>query len=183
MCDHAQRRRLAGLGHLALRWVSVDPTSEELDDAVAGAVERAVAAHVGRPGALLPILHAIQHELGCVPAAVVKPVAHALNLSRAEVAGVISFYHDFRSEPAGRRLVKLCRAEACQAMGGEALAAHVKQRLGIDFHQSRDDGAVTLEPVYCLGNCACAPAITIDGRLYGRVDAARFDRLLAESEP
>ncbi len=144
-----------------------------------GAIERALAACAHLPGALLPILHAIQHELGWVPKEVVGPVADALNLSRAEVAGVISFYHDFRSAPPGRRVVKLCRAEACQAMGADALAAHVKAALGIDFHETRSDGAVTLEPVYCLGNCACAPACTIDGRMHGRLDAARFDRLLA----
>ncbi len=149
-------------------------------DVVDRAVERAVAAHADRPGALLPILHAIQLELGWVPREVVPPLAHALNLSRAEVTGVISFYHDFRSAPPGRTLVKLCRAEACQAMGGEALAAHAKARLGIDFHQTRPDAAFSLEPVYCLGNCACAPAITIDGRLHGRVDAAKFDRLVPE---
>ncbi len=150
--------------------------------AIAQTVQRALAAHADRPGALLPILHAIQHELGWVPREVVPAVATALNLSRAEIAGVISFYHDFRSEPPGRTLVKLCRAEACQAMGADALAAHVKARLGIDFHQTRADGAVTLEPVYCLGNCACAPAVTINGRMYGRVDTAGFDRLVGGSE-
>lgn len=151
------------------------PSSTEL----AGAIERALAACAHLPGGLLPILHAIQRELGWVPAEVVPAVADALNLSRAEVTGVISFYHDFRSTPPGRRVVKLCRAEACQAMGADALAAHAKATLGIDFHETRSDGAVTLEPVYCLGNCACAPACTIDGRLHGRLDAARLDRLLA----
>lgn len=157
----------------------MDPHSDT--DAIATAVQRALADHAARPGALLPILHAIQAALGWVPRDVIPTVADALNLSRAEVAGVISFYHDFRAHPPGRRVVKLCRAEACQAMGADALAAHAKARLGIDFHQTRADGGVTLEPVYCLGNCACAPAVTIDGRMYGRVDAARLDHLLGES--
>jgi formate dehydrogenase subunit gamma len=143
-----------------------------------GVVERAIAAHRHLPGALLPILHAISHELGHVPRESVPAIAAALNLTRAEVTGVITFYHDFRSEPPGRTIVKLCRAEACQAMGADALAAHVAKKLGIEFHETRKDGAVTLEPIYCLGNCACAPAITIDGRMYGRVDARRFDELL-----
>jgi formate dehydrogenase subunit gamma len=147
-------------------------------DAVAAAVSAALAAHAHRPGALLPILHAIQHALGHVPRDVVAPVAHALNISRAEVSGVISFYHDFRSEPPGRHVVKVCRAEACQAMGADALVAHAKQALGVDFHQTRDDGAVTLEPVFCLGNCALAPSITIDGCMHGRVTPQRFDQLV-----
>jgi formate dehydrogenase subunit gamma len=145
---------------------------------IGGAVERALAAHAHRPGALLPILHAIQHALGYVPREVVAPVAHALNISRAEVTGVISFYHDYRSTPPGRHIVKVCRAEACQSMGADALVAHAKQTLGVDFHQTRDDGAVTLEPVFCLGNCALAPSITIDGCMHGRVTPQRFDSLV-----
>lgn len=152
--------------------------SQSPSAAVDSAVQRALADHATRPGALLPILHAIQHALGWVPREVVPPVADALNLSRAEVAGVISFYHDFRSAQPGRHVVKVCRAEACQAMGADALVAHAKQSLGVDFHQTRDDGAVTLEPVFCLGNCALAPSITIDGCMYGRVTAQRFDTLV-----
>lgn len=145
---------------------------------VHAAVAAAIAAHAHRPGALLPILHAIQHAIGHVPREVVPAVALALNISRAEVAGVISFYHDFRSAPPGRHVVKVCRAEACQAMGADALVVHAKQSLGIDFHQTRDDGAVTLEPVFCLGNCALAPSITIDGCMHGRVTPQRFDSLV-----
>ncbi len=149
---------------------------------VHGAAQRALADCSALDGGLLPVLHAIQAELGWIPDAIVPTVASALNLSRAEIVGVISFYPDFRRQPPGRRIVKLCRAEACQAMGADALAAHAKAALGIDFHQTRDDGAVTLEPVYCLGNCGCAPAITIDGRMYGRVDAPLLFRLLAEGD-
>lgn len=145
------------------------------------ALQRALDANLALPGALLPILHAVMAELGWVPPALTPAIADALNLSRAEVTGVISFYHDFRTSPPGRKVVKLCRAEACQAMGADALAAHAKARLGIDFHQTKDDGSVTLEPVFCLGNCACAPAMTIDGKLVGRVDAKAFDRLVGES--
>lgn len=156
--------------------MAADPVSPEHQAVLA----RALAAHAAEPGALLPILHAIMAELRWVPPSLTPAIADALNLSRAEVTGVISFYHDFRTAPPGRRIVKLCRAEACQAMGADALAAHAKAKLGIDFHQTRADGAVTLEPVFCLGNCACAPAITIDGRMCGRVDAAAFDRLVDE---
>ena len=146
------------------------------------AVRHAIEQHRTSAGALLPILHAIQHSLGHVPPGAVPLLAHELNLSRAEVHGVISFYHYFRSEPAGRHVIHLCRAEACQAMGARALEAHAKRALGIDFHQTTADGAFTLEPVYCLGNCACSPSLLIDGELHGRVDAERFDRLLVETQ-
>jgi formate dehydrogenase subunit gamma len=144
------------------------------------AVQTALEAHHARAGALLPVLHAIQEALGFVPAAAVPVIAHALNLSRAEVHGVISFYPHFRSRPCGRHVLYLCRAEACQAMGARVLEAEVKRRLGIDFHETTADGAFTLEPVYCLGNCACAPSLMIDRTLHGRVDAARFAALLDE---
>lgn len=132
------------------------------------------------PGALLPILHALQDELGWVPASAVPIIAGALHLSRAEVHGVISFYHHFRTSPPGRHVVQLCRAESCQAMGAEALEAHARASLGVDYHQTTADGAVTLEPIYCLGNCACSPAIRVDDRILGRVDAGRFDELIGE---
>jgi len=140
-------------------------------------VDAALAAHTGEPGALLPVLHAIQDALGYLPADSLSRVAAALNLSRAEVHGVVSFYHDFRTSPPGRRVVKICRAEACQSMGAEALVEHAEQRLGVAMHETRADGAVTLEPVYCLGNCACSPAVMVDGELHGRVSPARFDEL------
>ncbi len=133
------------------------------------------------PGALLPILHALQERFGYVDAGVVPALAKALNLSRAEVHGVISFYHDFRDRPPGAHVVRLCRAEACQSMGNETLIDHAKQRLGVDFHETTADGRFTLEAVYCLGNCACAPALTIDNKVYGRVDPGRLDQLLDQA--
>ena len=143
--------------------------------------QRLIAERRSLPGALLPMLHALQEEFGYVDAAAVPLLADALNLSRAEVHGVVTFYHDFRRTPPGRHEIRLCRAEACQSVGGEALAAHVKERLGIDFHETPRDGRVGLEAVFCLGLCACSPALAIDGKVHGRVDAARFDRLLAEA--
>ena len=131
--------------------------------------------HEGRQGALLPILHDVQEAFGHVPAEAVPVIAQALNLSRAEVHGVVSFYHDFRPEPAGRHVLKLCRAEACQAAGGDALAARAEQRLGIALGETSADGRVSLEPVYCLGLCACAPSAILDGRVYGRLDDTRID--------
>lgn len=130
-------------------------------------------------GALLPALHAIQDELGYIPDAAVARLADALNLSRAEVHGTISFYHDFRTSPPGRHVLRVCRAEACQAMGADALVARAKAALGCGFHET-GRGDVTLEEVFCLGNCACAPSVMIDGRLHGRVTAARFDELAAK---
>jgi formate dehydrogenase subunit gamma len=144
------------------------------------AVSAAVAAHASRPGPLLPILHAIQERLGHVPAEAVPSVAQALNLTRAEVHGVISFYHDFRDHPPGRHLVKICRAESCQALGADALVAHAKTRLGIEFHGTTADGAITLEPVYCLGNCALSPAVLVGEDIRGRVTPEAFDALVDE---
>lgn len=134
-------------------------------------------------GPLLPILHDIQAEFGHVPETALRLVAERLNLSRAEVHGVMSFYHDFRSAPAGRHVLKLCRAEACQAMGGDGLADAATRLLGIDFHETTADGAVTLEPVYCLGLCSCAPAAMLDGAPHGRLDAERLAALVAETRP
>ena len=150
--------------------------SQGFDDGPARAI---LAAKSTMPGALLPILHDLQAEYGHVPDAVVPLVAEALNLSRAEVHGVLTFYHDFRRAPAGRHVLKLCRAEACQSMGHEALLAHVRTALGIDFHETTADGLVTLEPVFCLGLCACAPALTWDDAPHGRADVALVDELLA----
>jgi formate dehydrogenase subunit gamma len=131
-------------------------------------------------GPLLPILHAVQDAFGHVPTAAVPVVAEVLNLTRAEVHGVVSFYHDFRRAEPGRHVVKLCRAEACQSMGGDALAAHAEQRLGVELGSTRSDGRVTLEPVYCLGLCATAPSAMVDGRVVGRLDAAAIERIAAE---
>jgi formate dehydrogenase subunit gamma len=132
-----------------------------------------------QPGALMPILRRIQDELGWVPRESVPLIANILNLSRAEVHGVASFYHDFRHEPPGKNIIKVCRAESCQAMGAVALAEHIKSRLKCDFGQTSADGAFTLEAVYCLGNCACSPAVVIDGELMGRVTHKRFDEAMA----
>src|ERR1700744_4101312 len=130
------------------------------------------------PGALLPVLHGGQEALGYVPEDAVPLIAREMNLSRADVHGVISFYHFFRSHPSGRRVIYVCRAESCQAMGAVTLEKTNKQRLGVDFHQTTADGAYTLEPVYCLGNCACSPAIMVDDELQGRMTPARFDAWL-----
>ena len=127
-------------------------------------------AHQGLEGPLLPILHAIQEAFGYVPDSAIPQIAKALTLSKAEVHGVISFYHDFRSAPAGRHVLKLCRAEACQAVGANEVAGRIKAALGIDWHETTPDGRVTLEPVFCLGLCACGPAAMVDGRLVGRCD-------------
>lgn len=136
--------------------------------------------HRDREGALLPILIALQETFGCIPEAAEPIVADALNLTRAEVHGVVTFYHDFRREPPGRHVLKLCRAEACQAAGGDALAQRAQARLGIAFDSTSADGRVTLVPVYCLGLCATAPSAMLDGRVVGRLDAARLDAVLEE---
>jgi formate dehydrogenase subunit gamma len=145
--------------------------------------QQSISALVGQytqlPGALLPLLHAIQSDLGYVPDSAVPIIAKGLNLSRAEVHGVISFYHDFKTTPVGRHTVQVCRAEACQSMGSRQLEAHAKQALGIDYGETTADGAVTLEPVYCLGNCACSPSVRIDDAIYARVDTDLFDDLMS----
>jgi formate dehydrogenase subunit gamma len=127
-------------------------------------------AHQGLEGPLLPILHAIQAAFGHVPDTAIPQIAKALQMTKAEVHGVVSFYHDFRSAPAGKHVLKLCRAEACQTMGADAVADRIKTALGIDWHETTADGRVTLEPVFCLGLCACGPAAMVDGRLVGRCD-------------
>ncbi|MEO3747087.1 formate dehydrogenase subunit gamma [Plantactinospora sp. B5E13] len=141
-------------------------------------VRALVAAHRGDRGALLPILHRIQHEFGYVDADDVPVLANELNLSRADVHGVVTFYTDFRSEPAGRTVVKLCRAEACQSVGADQLVGYAEQSLGIKLGQTTPDGAVTLEQVFCLGNCALGPAGQVDDRVHGRLTPQRLDALL-----
>ena len=128
-------------------------------------------------GPLLPILHAVQEEFGCVPQDALPVIAKKLNLSRAEVHGVMSFYHDFREQPAGRHTVKICRAEACQSMGGDELAERLLGLLGLEWHETSANSKVTIEPVYCLGLCACAPAAIVDGDVIGRLDATMVDEL------
>lgn len=133
-----------------------------------------------RPGALLPILHAVQDELGFIPADALPAIAEGLNLSRAEVHGVVSFYHYFRSAPSGEHTIQICRAESCQAMGSRALETYAKKMLAVDFQQTTLAGDITLEAVYCLGNCACSPAVRIDNEVHGHVDLMKFDHLISE---
>lgn len=142
------------------------------------AVEAVIAQHKAMPGAMLPILHGIQESVGYIPSEVVQLIAQVLNVSRAEVHGVVTYYHHFRQTAPGRQVVQVCRAEACQAMGGDALAAHAKATLSCDFHETSEDGAFSLEPVYCLGQCACGPAIMIGDDLHARVSFDKFNRLL-----
>jgi formate dehydrogenase subunit gamma len=153
--------------------VSSDPTRHDAE------IRRLVEARAAEAGALLPILHAIQDRLGYVPETAVPIVAEALNLSRAEVHGVVTFYHYFRTTAPGKRTLYVCRAEACQSMGSRALENHARKKLGIDFHGTTADGRFSLEPVYCLGNCACSPAVMVDETVHGRVTPQRLDEILA----
>ena len=151
--------------------------SRTLDAEIASRTEAIVGRLKPLEGPLLPILHDIQHEFGYVPQAALPVIADGLNLSRAEVHGVVSFYHDYREAPAGRHVIKLCRAEACQSMGGEELAERLLGLLGLDWHETSASGAVTVEPVYCLGLCACAPAAMVDGDVIGRLDEQMIGEL------
>jgi len=137
-----------------------------------------IARESAREGAIMPLLHALQEAFGYIHADAVPMIAAALNLSRADVHGVVSFYHDFRRSPPGRHVLMLCRAEACQSLGGDALGEHVRQRLGVDWHDTTADGAVTLQPVFCLGLCAVGPSAMLDGAPLGRLDNARIDAAL-----
>jgi formate dehydrogenase subunit gamma len=154
----------------------VNNEAEKIRRCVANAVQQ----FAGEPGPLLEILHAVQNELGCVPPEAVPQLAEALNLSRAEVHGVISFYHHFREQAPGRYVVQLCRAEACQSMNSRALEEFVRGTLRLNFGETTPDGRVTLEPVYCLGNCACAPSLMVNGELHGRVTPERFGEIVKE---
>ena len=128
------------------------------------------------------MMHAIQAELGFVPHEAVQRIADALNLSRADVHGVLTYYHDFRSEPPGCHVLKVCRAESCQAMGSEKLEDHLHEKHGVAMGETSADGQVTVEPIYCLGNCALSPAVMLDGKLHGRVSSERLDALLASAK-
>lgn len=154
----------------------------DLPDDEREAVYAAIGQHRRLEGALLPILHEIQSRIGWIPPRTVPLIASELNLSRAEVHGVLSFYHYFRQQPPGRHVIYLCRAEACQAVGAAELAAHARRRLGVDFHGTSSDGRHTLEPVYCLGNCSVGPSMMIDRDLHGRVSPQRFDELIGEPD-
>lgn len=153
--------------------------AEDFAAGFAAEITNIVAAMQDKPGALLPILHAVQDKLGYIPPESLPLLAAGLNLSRAEVHGVVSFYHYFRSTPPGNHTVQICRAESCQAMGSRALESHAKKTLSIDYQQTTADGDITLEPVYCLGNCACSPAIRIGTEVHGHVDNDKFDQLVA----
>ncbi|WP_374438013.1 formate dehydrogenase subunit gamma [Pseudomonas panipatensis] len=142
-------------------------------------IHRLLERHKDTPGALLPILHAIQEGCGYIPAAAIAEIAHALNLSQAEVRGVISFYHDFRSTPPARHTLRLCRAESCQSMGAERLAAQLREQLALDDHGTSADGQIALRPVYCLGACACSPALELDGRVHARLTPERLRELVS----
>lgn len=156
--------------------MTMQPTGTQVLERTATIIEEMI----GLEGPLLPILNAVQEEFGHVPREALPAIAEALNISRAEIHGVVSFYHDYRGEPAGRHVIRLCRAEACQSMGSDAIAADLEAAFGIAFHQTAPDGSVTLEPVYCLGLCACAPAALVDGEPVGRLDAARVEEIVAE---
>jgi formate dehydrogenase subunit gamma len=155
-------------------------TSNPLSPAELTRVEQAIKGLRDQPGPLLNVLHAVHEACGYIPPAAVPIIANGLNLSRAEVHGVISFYHYFRDTPPGRHIIRLCRAESCQAVQAKALEAHASKRLGIGIHETTADGAFSLEPVYCLGQCALSPAVMIGGEVYGRVTPDRFDALVLE---
>lgn len=144
-------------------------------------VDALITAHQDLPGALMPLLHAIQDNIGYVPESTYAPIAKALNLSVAEVHGVVTFYHHFRRHKPGRHIMQICRAESCQSMGSADLEDHAKKCLNVDYHQTSKDEAITLEPVYCLGNCALSPAVMLDDEVYGRVSHADLDALILEA--
>ena len=154
--------------------MALQPASTEIAERTASIIHEFKALE----GPLLPILHGVQGEFGYVPQEALRVIADELNLSRAEVHGVASFYHDYRKEPAGRHVLKVCQAEACQSMGSDVTTARLKRMLGIDFHQTAKDGSVTLEPVYCLGLCACSPSAMLDGNVIGRVDDEAIEDML-----
>jgi formate dehydrogenase subunit gamma len=144
------------------------------------AISKIVEALKDKPGALLPVLHSVQEEFGYISPEAVVIVARELNLTRAEVHGVVTFYHDFRQEAPGRHVVKICQAESCQALGSRRLTEHAAGQLGVALHQTTQDRSFTLEPVYCLGNCACSPSVMVDGEVFGRVTPDRFEEILEE---
>lgn len=143
-------------------------------------IDAHILAHKAMPGALLPLLHAIQDDIGWISEETYLPISKALALSVAEVHGVVTFYHHFHTHPVGQHILQICRAESCQAMGSEKLEASIKTKLGIDYHETTKDGAVTLLPVYCLGNCACSPNVMLNEEIYGRMDADKVADLVNE---
>jgi formate dehydrogenase subunit gamma len=164
------------------RFGEISLLDSQTEQDIGASVDTLIAQHQHRPGALLPLLHAIQDTIGYVPESIYPKISKALSLSVAEVHGVVTFYHHFRTHEAGRHVMQICRAESCQAMGSEALEAHAKKCLNVDYHQTTADGSITLEPVYCLGNCALSPSVMVDGEIYGRVSSAALDALIAEAK-
>ncbi|HYN54246.1 MAG TPA: formate dehydrogenase subunit gamma [Methylotenera sp.] len=160
-------------GEISLQELSIQEINTKLD--------ALIAEHKQMPGALLPLLHAIQDNMGYIAESFYTPISKALNLSVAEVHGVVTFYHHFRTHKPGRHILQICRAESCQSMGSEALEAHAKKCLNIDYHQTTPDQTITLEPVYCLGNCALSPAVMMDEEVYGRMTPADLDTLVSEA--
>jgi formate dehydrogenase subunit gamma len=154
--------------------------ANKLSTIVLEKVQAHIEAHQDVEGALLPLMHAIQDDIGYIPEEIYPQISKALALSVAEVHGFVTFYHHFRTHPVGKHVLQVCRAESCQAMGSEKLEADIKKQLGVDYHQTTDDGQVTLLPVYCLGNCACSPAVMMDEEVYGRVDAQMVAELVSE---
>ena len=141
-------------------------------------IEQYVSAYKDTPGALLPLMHAIQDDIGYVPEDSYPFISKAYNLSVAEIHGFVTFYHHFRTHPTGKNVLQVCRAESCQAMGGEEIEMYCKDTLGIDYHQTTDDNLITLEPIYCLGNCACSPAVMINDNVIGRVSKKKIDNII-----
>ncbi|MCK5944140.1 MAG: formate dehydrogenase subunit gamma [Planctomycetes bacterium] len=156
---------------------ATDPATPEQLAVIDAAISRLASTR----GACLPMLHAIQEELGYVPHESIQRIADALNLSRADVHGVLTYYHDFRTAPPGRQVLKVCRAEACQAMGSDGLERHLRERHGVGMNETTADGEVTVEPVYCLGNCALSPSVLLDDEVHGRVTPERLDALLGRA--
>jgi len=152
-------------------------TTSSYDSSAASAI---IASFDARPEMLVQVLHAFMDRFAWISEEAIRQLAQELNLSRAEVHGVVSYYHDFRTSKPGQHIVKVCQAEACQAMGSRDLSAHAEKTLGVEMHTSSAD--VTLEPVYCLGNCACSPAVMVDGKTHGRVSNDRFDEIMADME-
>ena len=161
--------------------IKLQDIHSNLDAFLDTALDKLIAEYQSMPGALLPLLHAIQDSIGYVPETSYPAISKALNLSLAEVHGVVTFYHHFRTTPSGRHILQICRAESCKAMGADALEAHAKQHLNVDYHQTTADQAITLEPVYCLGNCALSPNVMMDEEVYGRMTAADLDTLIQEA--
>lgn len=144
-------------------------------------IEKLVETHKSLPGGLLPLLHNIQDYIGYIPEESYEVISKGLNLSVAEIHGVVSFYHHFRTKAPGKHILHICRAESCQAMGSAELESYAKSALHVDYHQTTADGTITLEPIYCLGNCALSPAVMVDEKLYGRVNKAKLDKLITAS--